>query len=114
MIKTAIRLVFLLLLLAGWSVAALSVHVIRTPDRIIVIPKERLGIEDTYVDARKWTKGDMANHPDLVKRVLEAGKADQFKYLTGDDADGQLRAMLPTEKKSGISPDVLLQTPVDF
>ncbi|HTW93536.1 MAG TPA: hypothetical protein VMD30_02005 [Tepidisphaeraceae bacterium] len=115
MIKTAIRLVFLVLLLAGWSLAALSLHVIRTPGRFVVIPKERLGITDTYVDARKWTLGDLANHPDLVKRLLETNKADQFKYLTGDDADGQLRNLLPAEKKdANFSPDALLEMPVDF
>jgi hypothetical protein len=81
MFKNLIRLVYLSLLLGGWSLAALSLHVVRTPDKIGLIPKERLGITDTYVDARKWTLADLNNHPVLVKRLLEANKADLFQYL---------------------------------
>jgi len=117
MIKSAFRLVFLVLLLGGWSLAALSLHVIRTPDKFIVIPKEHLGITDTYVDARKWTMSDLANHTDLVKRVLETDKADLFKYVTGNDAEGQLRGVLPSARsgiQSRLSPNDLVDLPVEF
>jgi hypothetical protein len=117
MIKNAFRLVFLVLLLGGWGLSALSLHVIRTPEKFIVIPKEHLGIADTYVDARKWTMADLADHPDLVKRLLETDKADAFKYLTGNDASGQLRGVMPSAKsqiESKLTPEAVLNLPVEF
>lgn len=91
MIKNFVRMVYLTLLVSGWSLAALSLHVVRTPDRIGLIPKERLGVTDTYVDARKWTLSDLPAHADLIRRVLDANKAELFSYLAdpnrGDVAD---------------------------
>jgi hypothetical protein len=100
-VKSIFRLVGLALTISGWAVAALCLHVIRTPNpndpkesRLVVIPKSRLGITDTYVDARNWTLADVPQHAALVWRVLDAGQADQLKYLTdpksGDDAQTQL------------------------
>jgi hypothetical protein len=93
MFKSLFRLMMLALMLSGWGLAALSLHVVRTPDKIGLIPKERLGFTDTYVDARKWTLDDLQAHPDLVRRVLEAGKANLFQYLanpSGGDIASQL------------------------
>jgi hypothetical protein len=84
--KSFFRLVFLVLLLAGWGLAALSMHVVRAQgDKIVLIPKDRLSLQDTYVDARNWTAQDVANHPALIKRILQSGKADHFTYLTGSE-----------------------------
>lgn len=56
--KSIFRLLCLLLMLSGWVVAGLSIYVIRTPDpnnpqasKLIVVPKNRLDFNDTYVDA---------------------------------------------------------------
>jgi hypothetical protein len=100
-VKSIFRLIGLALTISGWAVAALCLHVIRTPDpsdpsqsRLIVIPKARLGITDTYVDARKWTITDVPDHKALIWRVLDAGQAEQLKYLTdprnGNDVQTQL------------------------
>jgi hypothetical protein len=106
MFKLLFRLTLLSVLLSGWGMAALSLHVVRTPDRIGLIPKQRLGITDTYVDARKWTLSDLPAHAQLVQRVLQANKAELFGYLTdpnhGDAAD-QLNAAIrgaPTQESS--------------
>ena len=97
------------LLLLGWSLAALSLHVVRTPTKIGLIPKERLGFTDTYVDARTWSLSDLSNHPVLVKRVLEANKADLFRYLTdqsNDDVAGQVANAIgqpsPSQKATNV------------
>jgi len=83
--------------LFGWTLAALSLHVVRTPGRIGLIPKQRLGFTDTFVDARKWTLADLPAHAQLVQRVLQADKAELFEYLIdpskGDAAD-QLNAAI--------------------
>jgi hypothetical protein len=106
MFKLIFRLTSLCVLLSGWGMAALSLHVVRTPDRIGLIPKQRLGITDTYVDARKWTMSDLPSHAELVQRVLQANKAELFGYLTdphrGDAAD-QLNAAIrgaPTQDQT--------------
>ena len=50
--KSIIRLFVCLLLIVGWGLAALSLHVIRTPGEIPIslVTKDRFGITDTYVD----------------------------------------------------------------
>ena len=99
--KSIFRLIGLALTISGWAVAALCLHVIRTPNpsnpsesKLVVIPKARLGITDTYVDARHWTMADVPEHKELVWRVLDAGQAEQLKFLTdpknGNDVQTQL------------------------
>ena len=43
---------------------------------MIVVPKERLAITDTYADVRGWTAEDLAAHEGLIARLEESGKAD--------------------------------------
>jgi hypothetical protein len=97
MFRMIFRLVYISLVLGGWGLAALSLHVVRTPDKIGLIPKQRLGFTDTYVDARKWTLSDLPAHAELVQRVIQADKAELLGYLTdpsrGNPAD-QLNAAI--------------------
>ena len=86
--KSIFRFVCLLLILSGWIVAGLCLHIVRTPDpdnpqqsKLVMVPKNRLGINDTYVDARGWTMQDATEHPMLILRLLEADKQDQLKFL---------------------------------
>jgi hypothetical protein len=97
MIRSLFRLVFVTLLLSGWGLAALSLHVVRTPSQIGLIPKQRLGFTDTYVDARSWTLDDLSSHPALVRRVLEAHLSNLFAYLAdprGGPVADQLAAVI--------------------
>jgi hypothetical protein len=91
--KALFRLVVCALLLTGWGLAALSLHVVRTPTAIGLIPKSRLGVIDTYVDTRHWTMADVADHPLVVRRVLDSGQADLLHHVTGEtgkDLEGRL------------------------
>lgn len=99
--KSIFRLLCLLLMLSGWVVAGLSVYVIRTPDpgnpqasKLIVVPKNRLDFNDTYVDARGWTMADVPNHPMIIMRVLEADKAEEMKYLADPSSKKDIRTQL--------------------
>ena len=63
--KSMFRLLVALLLVGGWSAAAMALHVIITPGaggtlpvRIILLPKDHIAITDTYVDTRHWTLDD--------------------------------------------------------
>jgi len=100
-VKSIVRFVGLLLILSGWIVAGLCLHVVRTPDpdnpqqsKLLVVPKNRLDVNDTYVDARGWTMQDVTAHPMLVLRLLEAGKADQLKYLADPKSNKDVATQL--------------------
>ena len=92
--KTVFRLIVCLLLIVGWGLAALSLHVVRTPDSIPItlVPKERFGVTDTYVDTRNWTVNDAAQHPAVVQKLISIGKADLLKHVVGIDTHGSTTA----------------------
>src|SRR5471030_58834 len=103
--KTIFRLIFCLLLLAGWGLAALSLHVVRTNEQIPVtlVPKDRLGVTDTYVDTRNWTTDDVEQHPELVSRLINTGNADVLRHVISDpkgDVSAQLSDVLQRAPKS--------------
>jgi len=96
--KSTLRTIISLLFFAGWTLAALSLHVVRLNDGFIgLLPKDHLTITDTYLDVRPWTAIDVSAHPDFVRRVVQANRADWLKHLTKpDEGDpgGQLMDML--------------------
>src|SRR5438045_2078825 len=88
--KKIFRLLVVVLLLGGWTLAALAVHVVVAPGkpgRVILVPKNQLGFKDTYVDTRDWTIGDVVNHPQVTERLVQSGKADALTQVAkpGDD-----------------------------
>jgi hypothetical protein len=98
--------------ISGWIVAALCLHVVRTPDVnnptksvLVVIPKDRLRIADTYVDARQWTMADVPAHRGLVLRMIYADKANQLQFLADpnsrEDIETQLTEALGNSKDDG-------------
>jgi hypothetical protein len=93
--KTIFRLLVFVLLVAGWGLAALSVHVVRTPEHVPVtlVTKQRLGIRDTYVDTTKWTLDDVSKHPGVVAQLINSQKVDALKHLAqpnGSDVASQI------------------------
>src|SRR5688500_17794825 len=100
--KTLFRFFVLVLLIGGWGLAALSVHVVPTPGEIpvTVVTKDRLCIRDIYVDTTKWTMDDVPKHPAVVERLIESGKADVLKHVVdpkGGDVEAQLSGALGLE-----------------
>ena len=98
--KSMFRLVFFGLFVTGWGLAALSLHVVRTPTAIGLIPKDRLGIEDTYVDTRNWKIADASAHPQVVSRLLATGQADLLRHVTGQEGDVLERQLSDAVKHS--------------
>ncbi|MEO6436227.1 MAG: hypothetical protein ABIP55_10785 [Tepidisphaeraceae bacterium] len=90
-IKGLFRLVVTLLLIGGWALAASALHVVNTGDwkKPVIIPKQQLGVVDTYICVKDWTANDVASHPVVVKRLIATGRADvlanAFKPATGDE-----------------------------
>lgn len=82
--RLVLRLILTAFLLAGWLLAASAIHVLVLPGwNFGLVPKDHLTFTDTYVDARNWTATDAAAHPALVKRLVEAGRADWLSSVLG-------------------------------
>jgi hypothetical protein len=79
--KSLFRLIVLLLLLVGWGLAALSLYVVRTPEKVGILTKSNLHWRDTYVDTRTWTIDDIAKHPVLVDRLIKADKTNLLSHV---------------------------------
>jgi hypothetical protein len=120
-VKSVFRLICVALMFGGWIVAALCVHVIRTPDpanaaqsKLVVLPKDRIGYIDTYIDARGWTMADVPNHGRLLLRMLDSGMADQLTYLgdpkSKESVEAQITHVLSDESKA-INPALTLDHP---
>lgn len=108
--KWTFRIVVVTLFIAGWSLAAAALHVVVVPadqtatgDQVIsagedwsliVLPKNRLGFDDTYVDTRDWTPADAGEHLALVHRLVEAEKADHLAHVVEPDTLRKLDQML--------------------
>jgi hypothetical protein len=108
-VKSIVRFLSVLLIFGGWGLAALALHVVRTPDpsnpqqsKLVVIPKNELDWKETYVDARDWTMADVSDHRMLMLRVLYTDKANEFKFLADpkskDDIATQLTDVLSNPK----------------
>jgi hypothetical protein len=94
------------LILGGWSLAALSLHVIRAPGRIELITKQCLDYRDTWADTRTWTLADVPNHADMVSRVLATGHADLLAHLADARQRGDIGQQLAAAlQKKPVSSD---------
>ena len=72
----AILFVFVLgFLVAGGLFAALALHFIRTPQRLVMARKARFGFQDTYVDARAWGALDYVKNPGVAAILAKQGIA---------------------------------------
>ena len=49
--------------------------------KLVIVPKNRLGFGDTYVDTRGWTAEQAGEHEEVVTRMLEAGKGDLLDHV---------------------------------
>jgi hypothetical protein len=79
-VKSLFRLITLGLIVTGWTLACASIHLIVTPGRITLLPKDRLGFQDTYVDARNWTPTELRQHPDVVARLVHLDRSDVLTF----------------------------------
>ncbi|MGC4123273.1 MAG: hypothetical protein QM765_53640 [Myxococcales bacterium] len=72
----AIVLVFGLgFLVAGGLFAATSLHLIRTPQRLLLARKSRLGFHETYVDVRSWGAMEYVKNPAIAAILAKHGIA---------------------------------------
>lgn len=73
--KRSLKLLFLMLLAAGWVVAAAALHVVRTPGplpyvgKIVLIPKQAMSLDGTFVDTTKWTDEQRSANPFIAEKL---------------------------------------------
>ena len=107
--KNLFRLIVFVLLVGGWALAAASLHVVRTPTaarEFIIVPKNRLGVADTYVDTRAWTLDDASNHPAVVRRMIETEKYMALSHVTGETEPAEVQQKLADAAVRGPRPNV--------
>ena len=86
--KKVFRLLVAALLIGGWTLAALSLHVVRSPGnpqwlgRITLLPKDRITYRQTWVDTTKWTSVDLAKNAAVVERIQGAQKGDVLRHVS--------------------------------
>ena len=93
--KQIFRSIVTILFIGGWALASAAVYVVRTPSKVMIITKDKLGYRDTYVDTRTWTLPIDGNHPALVSRLIELGRTDVLAH-TVDAKAGPVDAQLAT------------------
>lgn len=55
---------------------AMTRHVVRTPEEVLLVPRVESGLHDTYCDIREWKLGEWREHPGLVRALVEHGRSD--------------------------------------
>jgi hypothetical protein len=80
--KFLARLFFVLLLLGNLSfMAALSLHVVRSPGKWAVVTKGQVTLQEWYVDTRNWTTADLREHASAAHDISMAGKGELLAHV---------------------------------
>lgn len=112
--KNLFRLVVFVLLITGWGLAATALHVVRTPGatsrEFVIVPKNRIGITDTFVDTRAWTLDDASNHPGVVRRMIETEKYMALAHVTGESEPAEVQQRLADAAVRGPQPRIQATT----
>ena len=76
------KLGVVVLILGVGAYFVLTRHFAVTPRGFVVVPKEKLTINDTLVDIRDWGAVDLISHQDTVKALIRAGHADKLPHAS--------------------------------
>ena len=91
--KRFFKLVVVLAMIGGWPLALSSLHVVHTPGPTTVmgvtlpewaswrmLTKDTMSFRETFVDTRKWTLNDIADHKETANRLDRAGLGSSFAH----------------------------------
>ena len=111
-LKNTFRLFVFVMLLGGWLLAASALHVVWTGNKVLFIPKNRVGVRETYVSTVNGSADDVANHPTLAKRLVDTGHSEvlaaAFKDVGSDELPAKINEAInkgPTTKPSDVIGD---------
>lgn len=87
------------LVIGGTSVyVAYQYHLVRTPDRLLVVPKTQPSLIDLYSDVRKWTVEDWKKHPALARHLVASGHSEKIMQSATDDLVDEFLEGLKTRR----------------
>ena len=96
------RRLFALLIAAavggGIVFTAFQFHVVRSEERVLLVPRRQADWHDAYVDIRSWSYREWANHPDLSENLVASGHGD---LVTRSAADGLFRGLFDSFRDKG-------------
>lgn len=74
------------LVIGGTSVyVAYQYHLVRTPDRLLVVPKVQPSLIDLYADIRKWQLEDWKKHSALARHLIASGHTNLITQTATDN-----------------------------
>lgn len=89
--KWCFRLGAVGLLAGGWTLAAASLHVVRSPGKpewlgkFTVVPKDKITFRDTWVDTTHWNWVDRTAHPGVESRLKELDKLGVLEHVKKEE-----------------------------
>jgi hypothetical protein len=98
----------LLMLSGGWALAASCLYVVRSPNGIAVLPKDRLSFTDTYADTRLWTMKDVPSHSALVLRLVGSDRAHLLAHVAESERLADISQRLLNAAKENKSDEVAI------
>ena len=78
---------------------ALHYQFILTKKDLVVAPKYRLGLVNTYVDTRSWGPGDYLRHPGVTYALKNKGIGQTLEQAVGQAEKEANKAMKKAEKE---------------
>ena len=92
--KKLISIIFWVLVGMALMYGMLSHHIVRTEERWLLVPKDRIELRDTYVNMRGWTSKDLQEHPQVVRALVENNHKDVVVTIVAGDATGGIENIL--------------------
>ncbi len=88
----AITIILLILIGAGAFFAG-SYTVVQTEEELVFLEKESFQYENVYLDVRDWTVNDYAEHPNILKGLINKGYSDLRKHLENSEIKQKLEQL---------------------
>lgn len=79
---------FFFLLGGGLASATYELHLVRSEEGFLLVPKHQEGLKDIYADIRKWDTAEWQKHPDLAKTLVKNGHQKLIKKTIYNDLFG--------------------------
>ena len=115
--KTFGRFLICVLFLGNLAyMGALSLHVVKSPSGMALVPKGQTSLLDTIVDTRNWTTSDLREHQAVVDDINRAGKSALISHV-GSPVTTVTPAAVPTrttEKPAPATPETPDKNIFDF
>lgn len=81
---------------AGSFYGALNFHFVRAEDGLHIVPKMASGLNETYVDIRRYALADWNDHISLAAAIVRADKTVLMKEAATDSLRSSLDAAIQT------------------